>query len=125
MNRSTFFLILVVIGLIFGAMFVFVPDMIATMSGVEPVPVMTVPVRGLGVMILAVTLLNFLVRNDPDSTTLRAVLWANLAVHVLTPVVDIYGAAQGLMPAGSILPGLVVHLLAAWGCFHFAGRVKV
>lgn len=124
MSRSTFFLILIAFGLIFALMFLFAPNMIATMSGVEPVPVMTVPVRALGVMILALTLLNLLVRNHDDSPTLAAVLWANLAVHLLTPLVDGLGAAQGLMPVSSVLPGAAAHLVLAWGCYHFASRVK-
>lgn len=123
MRRSTFFLILVALGLVFALAFLVFPDRVATLSGGAPDPAISVPLRALGVMLLALSLLNFLVRNHPDSPTLASVLWTNLAVHALSPLVDFLGVAQGLAPPASILPGTAMHLALAWGCWRFARSV--
>lgn len=124
MRRTQFFVVLAVVGLIFAAAMILVPQGFARFSRLESSPATEVALRALGVMILALSLLDWLVRRDDDSPTLAAVLWSNLVVHGLTPVVDLLGVAQGVMPLRAALPGVVIHLLLAWGCFVFASRIR-
>jgi hypothetical protein len=123
MSRPVYFLILVVVGLIFSAAMILTPEGFARFSGLAGGGEVALVFRALGVMILALTLCNFLVRSAADSPALAAILWMNLAVHVLTPAVDLLGVVQGVLQFGNAAPGFVVHLALAYGAYVYASRI--
>ena len=124
MKSSTFLLLSAFIAAIFGGLMIFAPASAADAFGLASDPEKCILLRWLGVLILGTALLNFLVRNDPPSPTLRAVLVFNGAFHALTLGVDVLTAAQGVLPIGKLVPGLVVHSLFAVGSFFYAARIK-
>jgi hypothetical protein len=62
---------------------------------------------------------NALVRNDPPSSTLKAVLWMNAAAHLLSTVVDLNGVRDGVLTFGAVGPGLVAHALILLGALYY------
>lgn len=124
MRRAQFFLVLVAVGLIFSLFMILAPQGFASANGLAGGPESGMVFQALGAVILAVTLANFLVRNHDDSPTLAAILWMNLAIHVLAPAVDLWGAGQGVIAFAKVIPGLVIHLALAYGCYHYATRIR-
>jgi predicted permease len=124
MRRSVFFIILVIVGLIFSGLMLFMPTTLATGSGLSGSAETALLFRNIGGIILGVTLCNFLVRNHPDSPTLAAVLWMNLALHVMAILADLTGLQQGVLTIATFLPGAVIHAILAFGCYVFASRMN-
>ena len=124
MSRSLFFLIIAVVGLVFSVALLLVPSTVAQSVGLSGSAETAFLFRALGAVLLSVTLANFLVRNHPDSPTLAAVLWMNIAAHVLSIMVDLVGQAQGLVTMAHSAPGLVVHLVIALGAYFYIRRMN-
>ena len=124
MSRPIFFLVITVVGLLFAGFMLLAPAGFAQNAGLAASPETSFVFRALGSAILSVSLLNFMVRNNPDSDTLAAILWMNIALHVLAVVVDFIGVGQGLVTIGHAAPGLVVHALIAIGAYVYIARMK-
>ena len=125
MSRSLFFLIIAVVGLIFSGVMLLIPTVFAQSAGLSASSETAFLFRALGGMVLSVTLANFMVRNHPDSATLAAVLWMNVATHVLAIAVDFLGEMQGLVTFAHSAPGLIVHGAIAVGAYIYASRMKL
>jgi hypothetical protein len=125
MRRPLFFLIIAVVGLVFSGFMLLLPTAFAQNAGLSTNPETAFLFRALGAMILSVTLANFMVRNHPDSATLAAVLWMNVATHVLAGAVDLVGEVQGLVTFAHSAPGLVVHVAIAVGAYIYASRMDL
>jgi hypothetical protein len=80
--------------------------------------------RILGATLLALALLNFLVRNHANSETLAAVLWANVATHGLGLIADISSVVVGPLQVSSIALGVIVHLFVGIGSLIYATRMR-
>ena len=124
MSRSLFFVIIAVVGLFFAGPMLLAPSMFALSAGLSASAENAFLFRALGGMILSVTIANFLVRNHPESATLAAVLWMNLAFHVLAIAIDLLGVVQGLITIAHFVPGLVVHAAIAFGAFYYINRIS-
>ena len=123
MSRPIFFLVISLVGLVFAGFMLLTPAGFAQNAGLSGSAETAFLFRALGAMILSVTLLNFMVRNHPASPTLAAVLWMNIAVHVLAGAVDLVGEAQGLVTFAHSAPGLAVHVLIAAGAYFYVRRM--
>lgn len=124
MSRPVFFIILVIIGLIFSALMLVIPTTLAIGTGLTGSAENAVLFRNIGGLILGLTLCNFLVRNEPDSPALAAILWMNLVVHVMAILADLSGYAQGALALQNFLPGAVIHALVAFGSWVFISRMN-
>jgi hypothetical protein len=83
MKRSVFFLIAAVLFAAFGALMFFAPQVAAQAFALTASPGTDALFRILGATLLALGVMNFLVRNHPASETLKAVLWTDVATHGL------------------------------------------
>lgn len=120
-RRSTFLLLSAAIGSVVGLLCVLWPTGLLASKGLAPDPVADIWLRQTGVLLLAMSLLGFLVRRHPLTPTLRAVLWALALAQIGLLVVEVAAWAVGVIPgAAGIIGNCVVHLLLATGFCWFA-----
>lgn len=125
MSRSLFFLITAIIGLLFGLLMMVAPHIQATNVGFEPSAQLSVFVRAYGAAILAAAVLNYLVRNEPDSVALKAALWSNVTLHLLITAMHVHVVATGVVALGAVIPGQVANFFVLFGSLYFIRRMTV
>ena len=124
MNRKTFLSVVGALGLVIGCVALFAPAVILAGKGVDPSPAPLVWVREVGVLIVAQSVVVLLVRREPDTVALRAVLWGNALVHAGLFPVEIAAFRTGVIARiDGILPNSVLHLVCAVGFVVLATRV--
>ena len=115
MKRSYFFWVAAIAGALFGLLMFFSPMTAAQAFNVTLTDLADALFRVLGATLLGLALLNFLVRNHSGSDTLTAILWTNVAVHVLGGIADLWSVQQGHLALQSIGGGMLVHVvIAVW-----------
>lgn len=124
MKRSLFFWITAILALLFGGLMFLSPSGASQAFTLEQSAGTDVLFRILGATLLALALLNFLVRNHGDSETLAAVLWANVATHGLGLIADISSVVIGPLKVSSIALGVIVHLFVGIGSLIYATRMR-
>lgn len=125
MQRKTFLTIVGAIGLVIGFIALFLPAVILTGKGVPPNPAPLVWVREVGVLILALSAIALLVRNDADSPTMRALLLGNAFVHAGLLPIEILAWQGGVITRfDGIAPNSVLHVVVASGMIFYASRVR-
>jgi len=122
MKRSYFFWIDTILAGLFGLLMFFAPAAAANAFQVTGSPATATIFRVVGSILLGVSLLNFLVRNQPMSETLRAVLWADFAIHTIGFVGDCWSAIAGDIGWGGIGVGLIAHLIVLLGAAYYLWR---
>lgn len=122
MRRAYYFWVAAVLALLFGLLMFFAPAFAATQFQLAGSPATATIFRVLGSVMLGVALLNFLVRSHPMSETLRAVLWANLAIHGIGFIGDCWSAVLGDIAWSGISVGLVAHLIVLLGAAYYLAR---
>ena len=124
MNRSIFLLLTAVIALFFGGMMLVAPDKASETFGLAFSPEIGIVFRWLGVMIVCSGILNFIVRKDNATSTLKAVLIFTAAFHALSLFIDFVGIGQGILKIGNLIPGIVVHSFVAVGSVFYLLKIK-
>ena len=123
MRRSYYFWVAAILSLLFGLMMFFVPAQAASAFQLATSNGNTNTIfRVLGSVMIGVALLNFLVRDHTMSATLRAVLWANVAIHGIGFVGDLWSVEQGDVPFSGVAIGLVAHLVVLLGGAYYLWR---
>jgi hypothetical protein len=123
MKRSTFFLATAILSALFGGMMLLLPGKAADGFGIASTPHHLMFLRAMGEAILAMGALNFLVRHDEDSRTLRSVLVLNALYHLLGLGNDFYSVAQKTIGLVDTLPGIVTHLFIGVGSVIYMLKV--
>lgn len=120
MKRSYYFWLAAILALLFGLLMLFAPGQAASAFQLATSDGSTNTIfRVLGSVMLGVALLNFMVRNHTMSETLRAVLWANVAIHGIGFLGDLWSVQQGDVPFAGVAVGLVAHLIVlVGGVYH-------
>ena len=124
MKRSIFLIITSILGLFIGVMCLLFPDKMAAGFGMTVTPVIQMLIREAGAFNLSMGYLNFAVRNDSDSKTLKTVLLFNMAYHVLILPANIYGFSQGILSGGQAGTAFGIHLLLALGFLLYTLKMK-
>lgn len=126
MNRKLFLTIVACVALAVGSVALLGPGVfLETGKGALPSEAAKVMMREVGVLLVAVGLLGWLVRDHPDSPTLRAILVANAVLQVGIFPIEIVAYQRGVFPLLSgIVPNNVFHVLAAAGFAYFAAKVE-
>lgn len=125
MKRSTFLLITSIVSLLFGAVMLFIPDKAAEGFGILSTREHLMFFRAMGEGILAMGVLNFLVRNDSDSNALKSILIFNALYHALGLINDFYSVSQEAITLTNVMPGIVVHLFIGVGSIFYLMKIKV
>ena len=124
MKRSVFLLITAIVTAVFGGMMLFAPGQASATFALTHDPEISIVFRWMGAMILSSAAMNFLVRNDGDSNTLKAVLIFNCVAHALTLVVDFLGVTEWVLEISKLIPGIVVHIFICIGSVIFLLKIK-
>ena len=121
MKRKTFLTVASVIALAIGSFALSVPGvLIGTVKMAAPSEAANVMARTVGILLITVGLLNFLVRGDEDSPTLRSILVADLVLQLGILPIDPLAYANGVYgTAGSFVPNTIIHILLATGFAYY------
>lgn len=125
MTRKTFLSIVAVVACTIGGVAAFAPYFLLTVvKSVEANGAAATMARTVGVLLLAVGVLNFAVRGHGDGPTMRAVLKANLLLQVCILPIDPVAYMQGIFPnPGAFVPNTILHVILAGGfAFFLWGR---
>jgi hypothetical protein len=126
MSRKTFLTIASSIPIAIGLFAFTAPGvLIGTVKLAAPSDVANVMARTVGLLLMTFGFLNFLVRGDDDSPTLRSILVADLVLQVgilpIDPLAYLYGVYG---TAGSFVPNTIIHLLLAGGFAYYLVNMK-
>ncbi len=124
MKRSIFFIITAVLATLFGGMMLFAPAFTAESFGLASTPETSLLFRSLGGLVLCLGILNFLVRNEPNSNALKAVFIINILSHVISMANDFYGASQHILEFSKLGGGMVAHLFIIIGSLIYLLKMK-
>lgn len=125
MNRSVFLLVAAIFSFLIGGMSVLFPDKMAEGFGITSSPLISFLSRELGVFNLGLGVLNVLVRQEPDSKTLKAIFIFNLIYHVLMIPVNLVALTSGTFTLGQAAPALLFHLVFGAGFIFYWLRIKI
>lgn len=118
MTLNAFLSIAAVIGIVFGIGMLIVPEQVFELYAIPSSEGSKVIARSLGALIFSVGIMNWIARGVEDSVALRAILYGNLAIHLLTLVTDLLALTSGAMSAQGW--GLVIlHTLLGGGFAYF------
>jgi uncharacterized membrane protein HdeD (DUF308 family) len=124
MKQSHFLLVTAIVGTIFGIMTLFFPDKVAENFGLTPNRETSIVFGWLGAITLCSGVLNFMVRNDDNSHTLKAVLIFTGAFHAVSLLVDLFGINHGVLTFDKMLPGIILHSLMTIGSTFYLLKFK-
>jgi hypothetical protein len=124
MKRSLFLIITAIIATLFGGMMLFMPDKAAEGFGMTSTLETALLFRSLGGLILCSGVLNFLVRYEVDSKTLKAILIFNIMFHAISMTNDIIGVSQGILTFDKVIPGQVAHIFIGIGSVIYLLKIK-
>jgi hypothetical protein len=124
MNRSTFLALAAVIAFAVGAFALFAPIALLASKGISSAAA-DVWAREVGVLLIAIAVSAFLVRNHQDSATLRAFLIGNVVVQIGLFPIEILAYREGTITLLSgIVPNSIIHLLLATGFAYYAATMQ-
>ena len=115
MARSRFLLISGILSFIFGAMMFFVPSFGAQSIGISLAPESLSLIRGMGGLIIGSGAINFLMRNNSNSESIKALLLTNIITHIFGMGADIFGLMDGVLVLSKIAPVQITHLFIGVG----------
>ena len=118
MKRSIFLALSGFLGMVFGLGQMFTTELMLSSFGMEPGPGSLLIVRSFGAVVFCVGLMNWIARHAEDSVALRAILYGNLAIHVLGLFIDLTGMTTGVL-GGSSGGSVVAHGLLGFGFAYF------
>jgi hypothetical protein len=121
MSREVFLTIVAGVAVCIGVFAAALPHRLLDSKGVTADPATKVWVREVGVLIAAIGVTAFLVRGQPDSPTLRALLIGNAIVQLgLLPIEVIAYARRVITKLSGIAPNTVLHAALAAGFTYYA-----
>jgi hypothetical protein len=124
MRRSTFLSLAAVVAFAVGAFALFAPAVLLATKGVSSAAA-DVWAREVGVLLIAIGVCNFLVRNHEDSPTLRAFLIGNTVVQIGLFPVELLAYRDGTITLFSgIVPNSIIHILLAAGFIYYIAKMK-
>jgi hypothetical protein len=123
MKRSIFLLIVAILSLFIGFVLLFAPSMAIEGNGFVSSDALIYVFRLLGGLVISKGVLNFLVRNDEDSNSLKAVLLFNVLNHFLSTCIDIKNIFDSVSTFSSEIPFLVIHLFVIIGSAWYLSKM--
>lgn len=119
MKRSIFLLIVAILSLFVGLTLLFSPATAIQGNGFVSSEALIYVFKLLGGLVISIGVLNFLVRNHENSSTLKAVLVFNILNHSLSTCIDIKNIFDSVSDFNSQIPFLIVHLFVIIGSFLY------
>jgi hypothetical protein len=127
MNRKVLLTITSVVAFAIGSFAIVAPDVLITnVKHAAPSDTANVMLRTVGILLIAIAILDYLVRNHEDSPTMRSILIANLALQLGIMPIDPSAYASGVFKElGSFAPNTVLHVLLAAGFAYNVAKTRV
>lgn len=125
MKQSLFLSIAAIIALAVGAFALFAPAALLASKGVSSAAA-SVWTQEVGVLLIAVGVIVFSVRDHADSPTLQAVLNGNAIVQVGLLPIEVFAYREGTITQfAGIVPNSVLHFFLAAGFLYYATTMKL
>lgn len=126
MNRKKFLLITSLVALLIGFFALIFPNLLLTQAKMAlPSEAANVMARTTGVLLITVGVLNFLIRNDEDSPTIRSILIADLILQLSLLPIDPLAYKAGIFHTwSSFLPNTILHLILAGGFAYYLVQIN-
>lgn len=126
MTRTSFITVTAIIATAVGLFALIAPNALLVSKGVSPNATAAVWVREVGVLLIAFGVMAFLVREEPDSNTLRGFLFGNALLHAGLLPIEIAAYAENVIARLSgIVPNTALHVVLAGGFLYFALTMRV
>ena len=125
MKRNHFLIVAALVPWLFGAVMMFVPDLMLSNSLATEFEAPTgIVTQWVGFGVFSLGWINFLSRNDGGSPALRAVIVGNILFHTLGIGFDTYHHQIGFMTTSGLISGLVPHAILAIGFLYYLLDVR-
>jgi hypothetical protein len=124
MKRSIFFLIVAIVSVFTGCVLLFKPSIIVENNHWNSSPQIEFFIRLLGSPAIAIGVLNFIVRNHAESTTLKAVLFLNIIKHTIDLILDFTDFNLRNASIQSVMPFVIGHLFIGLGSLYYLTKIK-
>jgi nitrate reductase gamma subunit len=99
-----------VLACLFGAMLMLAPAPFFAPIGIEVTDKVATIAQNQGAALIAIGVIDFLARRVTDRAALRAVLWGNVVVQMLSLAVAVRALALGIFPPKGA-PSVVIHVV--------------
>jgi len=124
-SRKVFLTAVAVIAASVGALALAAPGSLLDSKGGAPSDAAIIWIREVGIMLIAIAIMSALVRDQPDSPTLKAFLIGNLVIQLGLLPIELIGHANGVLTKFSgIAPNSILHVLLAGGFAYFAVKIR-
>ncbi len=123
MKRSVFFLITALLSIIVGGISIFMTSKASAGLGMGSSPETLALMRAMGGIFLSMGILNFLIKDNVDSKSLRDILVFNIVVHLSGMLIDFWAINEKTFTLNKTLPGHIFHLFVIIGSIIFLQRM--
>lgn len=126
MNRTLFLTVAAIVALGVGTMAIMFPSEFLASKGTLPSGAANLWMRETGLLIACIGIILLLVRSQPDSPTLKALMFGNFLVQLGLLATEIAGYGGGVITKVSgIVPNSILHVPLATGFAYFCLTIKV
>jgi hypothetical protein len=118
MKLSLYLSITAAIAILFGLVFLLLPDQGVAGLGMSANPGVLALTRSMGCLLLGLGIINWSARNEKNSSLLKGVLLANLIVQIIETLLslqDIYSGVVSSIDWG----GEILHIILALGFLYY------
>lgn len=120
MKRSIFFTIVSIIAMAIGVFALGFPKILLESKGVVDNPAANVWMSEVGMLLLAIGTIVFMIRNEPASLTLRAILLGIIMIQSGLFIIEILAYLNNIITEISgIVPNCALHLVLIGGLGHY------
>jgi hypothetical protein len=125
MTRNSFLTIASFIAMAVGIFALFFPAILQESKGTIPNNATYVWTSEVGILLIAISIMAFLVRKEENSKTLRVFLLGNAIIQIGLFVIELLAYINGIITKLSgILPNLIIHILLTIGFLYFFITMK-
>ena len=118
MKQSTFLALSGGIAVFIGLVMLISPSLVMEMNGMSLDDSGIMVARTFGALLFCLGLINVMARHAEDSSALQAILYGNLAVQVLSIVLDLMAITSGVVNTNT-WGSVVLHLMLGAGFAYF------
>jgi hypothetical protein len=126
MNRQTFLTVASSVALIVGGIATFYPSLLLIGKGVFPGDSVKVWMTEVGILLIALGVVNFLIRKHPASPTLFALFLGNVLIQLGLLAVEVLAYTEGtITKIYGILPNGIIHVLLSTGFIYYTLKMEI
>lgn len=125
MTRKTFLTIASIIAVTVGLAAISFPGILLESKGVNYNSATVIWMMEVGLLLMAIGIMAFLVRGQPDSQMLQAFFISNIVIQAGLFLIESIAFANGIVTKLSgVLPNLFIHILLATGFCYYLRKMS-